>query len=262
MPNNRQGYYRQIGKGDASFSSFVPVPLQEIYINVTTEMNRLCEVISERLETLETKSDEELDMLINDEVSDSWALSNNNEDTDEEDEQEMADLRRATEYAFSALDELPLSGRIIKNAHYLMLQSPRYDKKYPGEFRTSPIWIGHRDTNLQNAAFIPPTGEDMSEAFYQLEQYINTPQNYSPFIQAALIHYQFETIHPFIDGNGRIGRLMVMLFLHNIGLLQKPVLSLSSNLRKAEKSYYSGISHVQTVGSYEKWIDFFLHSLM
>lgn len=100
------------------------------------------------------------------------------------------------------------------------MQGEHNEKKYPGEFRTSPIWMGDEHDTLKSAPFIPPAPDDMLKAFYDLEQYINADDDVHPLIKAALIHYQFEVIHPFIDGNGRVGQLLTLLFLNERGILK------------------------------------------
>lgn len=118
-----------------------------------------------------------------------------------------------------------------------MCQSALYEKKYPGEFRTSPVWIGPEGCNLKNALFVPPTEEDMTEAFSELEKFIHEESNLHPLVQAALIHYQFETIHPFIDANGRTGRLLNLLFLLDHKAIRKPALIFSYTLGKYGVQY-------------------------
>ena len=134
-------------------------------------------------------------------------------------------------------------------------------KKNPGEFRRSQSWIGPAGSTLKNARYIPPNVEDMTSAMSELEKYINESQEYDPLVQAALIHYQFETIHPFLDGNGRIGRLLILLYLIQQNLLGQPVLYVSYFLKKNQIEYYDRISEVRRTGNYEQWIRFFLEAL-
>lgn len=170
-------------------------------------------------------------------------------------------LRNALEYGLDHLETLPLSGRIIKDMHWIAMQGEHNEKKYPGEFRKSPIWIGDEHDTLATAPFIPPSPDDMLEAFYGLEEYINAEEDVNPLVKAALIHYQFEVIHPFIDGNGRLGRLLVLLFLVDKGLLHGCTINLSGVLHIRQFFYYSGIASVEISGTYEKWIRFFLKAL-
>lgn len=120
---------------------------------------------------------------------------------------------RATEFATLRLKTLPLCNRLIKETHAVLLESVRGGEKNPGEFRYSQNWIGGQGSTLKNARYIPPNPIDMLAAMSDLEKYINSDETLDPLIQVALIHYQFETIHPFLDGNGRVGRLLITLFL-------------------------------------------------
>lgn len=170
-------------------------------------------------------------------------------------------LIKAMEYALSALGSMPLSGRLLKNAHWMAMQGEHNGKKYPGEMRTSPIWIGAEDDTLNSAPFVPPSPEDMLKAFYDLEEYINADDETHPLIKAAMIHYQFEVIHPFVDGNGRVGRLMVMLFLIDRQVMHGFAVSISAAIRPKLFKYYAGIASVEVSGMYERWIRFFLQAL-
>jgi Fic family protein len=141
------------------------------------------------------------------------------------------------------------------------MEGVRGQEKYPGEFRRSQNWIGPVYCTLKDARFIPPNVEDMNAAMSALEIYINDNNQYDPLIQAALIHYQFETIHPFLDGNGRIGRLLILLYLMEQKLLSKPVIYVSYFLKKNQVEYYDRISEVRRSGNYEQWVTFFLEAL-
>ena len=184
-------------------------------------------------------------------------------DTDDglEWKKDAVNLNEASVYALEALDELPLSGRLLRNAHYLMCRSERYEKKYPGEFRISPVWIGRKNEGLQQALFVPPVEEDLTASFAELERYIHYEETEHVLVRAALIHYQFETIHPFIDANGRAGRLLNLLFLMDQGVLRQPVLQFSDILRRRPVAYYRQLQHVHDTGEYEPWVVFFLNAL-
>lgn len=182
-------------------------------------------------------------------------------DEDDRLKEDTDNLLKATLYAFRVKDELPLSGRLLKQCHYLLCQSEHYAKKYPGEFRTSPVWIGWNGSSLQNALFIPPVYEDMIKAISDLEHYIHYEEQENVFVRAALIHYQFEMIHPFIDGNGRIGRLLNLLFLAEKKVLSQPLLPLSYLLSRNAIRYYRQIQQVNETGAYEDWVHFFLTML-
>ena len=125
---------------------------------------------------------------------------------------------RATEFAINRLRSLPLCCRLIKETHAVLMAGVRGQEKSPGEFRYSQNWIGGQGSTLKNARYIPPNPEDMNQAMIDLEKYMNAEDDLDPLIRAGLIHYQFETIHPFLDGNGRVGRLLITLFLMEKGL--------------------------------------------
>ena len=142
------------------------------------------------------------------------------------------------------------------------MQGEHNEKKYPGEFRTSPIWMGDEHDTLESAPFIPPAPDDMLKAFYDLEQYINADDDVHPLIKAALIHYQFEVIHPFIDGNGRVGQLLTLLFLNERGILKGAAVNLPRVFHLRQFRYFTGLASVEISGTYEKWVRFFLEALM
>ncbi|WP_312644152.1 Fic family protein [Hydrogenoanaerobacterium sp.] len=168
---------------------------------------------------------------------------------------------KATDFAIARLNELPLCNRLIKEAHAVLMAGVRGQEKNPGEFRYSQNWIGGQGSTLKNARFIPPTPEDMTAAMSDLEKYINGDDALDVLIRAALIHYQFETIHPFLDGNGRIGRLLITLYLMAKGVLTTPALYISYFLKKNRIEYYDRMSEVRRNGNYEQWIKFFLQAI-
>jgi len=168
---------------------------------------------------------------------------------------------KATNFAIARLDELPLCNRLIKEAHAVLMTGVRGQEKNPGEFRYSQNWIGGQGSTLKNARFIPPAPEDMTVAMSDLEKYINDDDGLDVLIRAALIHYQFETIHPFLDGNGRIGRLLITLYLMDKGVLTTPALYISYFLKKNRIEYYDRMSEVRRNGNYEQWIKFFLQAI-
>ena len=163
---------------------------------------------------------------------------------------------KATEFAIERLKTLPLCTRLIKETHAILLSNVRGSEKNPGELRSSQNWIG--GSTLQNARYIPPNVEDMKIAMSDLEKFINSDNNLDPLICASLIHYQFETIHPFLDGNGRVGRLLIILYLIEKDILSTPVLYLSYFLKKNRIEYYDRMTEVRRNGNYEQWIKFFL----
>ena len=167
---------------------------------------------------------------------------------------------RATEFALERLKTLPLCNRLIKETHAVLLESVRGQEKNPGEFRYSQNWIGGQGSTLKNARYIPPNPEDMLTAMSDLEKYINSDDPLDPLIQAALIHYQFETTHPFLDGNGRVGRLLITLFLMEKDILSTPALYISYYLKMNRIEYYDRMTQVRRTGDYEQWISFFLQA--
>lgn len=168
---------------------------------------------------------------------------------------------RACTYAINRLNKLPLCNRLLREIHGELLAGVRGQEKNPGEFRRSQNWIGAANCTLREARYIPPNVEDMNEALNDLERYMNDGDDYDPLIRIALIHYQFETIHPFLDGNGRVGRLMILLYLMEQGYISKPIIYISYFLKKNQIEYYDRISEVRRSGNYEQWIAFFLEAV-
>lgn len=157
---------------------------------------------------------------------------------------------KATEYALNRLNALPLCNRLIKETHRILTEGVRGQEKSPGEFRYSQNLIGGQNSNIKTARYIPPNVLDMQEAMSDLEKYINSDDSLDPLIQAALIHYQFETIHPFLDGNGRIGRLLITLFLIDKKVISCPALYISYFLKMNRIEYYDRMSQVRKTGDY------------
>ena len=168
---------------------------------------------------------------------------------------------KATEFALNRLHSLPLCNRLIKETHAVLMEGVRGQEKSPGEFRYSQNWSGGQGSTIQNARYIPPNPEDMQTAMSDLEKYMNGDDSLDPLIQAALIHYQFETTHPFLDGNGRVGRLLITLFLMEKGILSRPALYISYFLKMNRIEYYDRMTQVRKTGDYEQWVMFFLQAL-
>ena len=168
---------------------------------------------------------------------------------------------KATEYALDRLQSLPLCNRLLRETHAVLMKNVRGQEKNPGEFRRSQNWIGGQGSTLKNARYIPPDPENMEAAMSDLEKYMNEDDSLDMLIQAALIHYQFETIHPFLDGNGRIGRLLITLYLIEKGILSSPALYISYFLKKNRVEYYDRMTEVRSKGNYEQWIIFFLQAI-
>lgn len=168
---------------------------------------------------------------------------------------------RAINFAVERMKGFPLCNRLIREIHAVLMKSIRGCDKTPGEFRKSQNWIGGAGSTLKNARYIPPNYKDMLKAMNDLERFINREDGMDPIIKSALIHYQFESIHPFLDGNGRIGRLLITLFLMKEGILSSPVLYLSCYLKANRTEYYDRLSDIRNNGTFEQWIKFFLRGI-
>ncbi|MEC4273626.1 Fic family protein [Adlercreutzia sp. R25] len=168
---------------------------------------------------------------------------------------------KATRFALTRLQEIPLCGRLLKEVHEVLMGGVRGQEKNPGEFRRSQNWIGPGGGSLRDARYIPPNVEDMHEAIANLERFMNEPCELDPLVCAALAHYQFETIHPFLDGNGRVGRLLILLYLIECGLIGEPTIYISYFLKKNQVEYYDRMMEVRCSGNYEQWVRFFLEAV-
>ena len=176
------------------------------------------------------------------------------------DAQEVVNYVKALDYGIQRLKTLPMSTRLIRELHAILLKD--FPHKTPGEFKRTQNWIGPARSTLQTASFIPPNPEDTLEAMSELEKYLHNPAPYSELINCALIHYQFETIHPFLDGNGRVGRLLIVLYLYWKGLVEKPLLYASYYFKKHRQEYDDRLTMVRETGNYEQWVDFFLKAMI
>jgi len=223
-----------------SFARLVPNIDLFIQLHVTKEA-----VISSRIEGTQTNMDEAL--LPFEEVSPERR----------NDWQEVNNYIRAINEAIVELQKLPISSRLLKDTHQTLLQSVRGEHKLPGTYRTSQNWIG--GNSLADAVFIPPAHQLVSELMGDLEKFLNNDEiNVPALVRIAIVHYQFETIHPFLDGNGRIGRLMITLFLVSEGILDKPLLYLSLYFEKNKSLYYDNLSRVRTHNDMLQWLKYFL----
>ena len=177
------------------------------------------------------------------------------------DVEDVVNYVRAIEFAVGRLEELPLCNRLLKEVHAVLMEDTRGQEKNPGEFRRSQNWIGGQGCTLREARYIPPSPDDMTRAMADLENYIHADDGQDVLVRAALVHYQFETIHPFLDGNGRVGRLLIVLFLMEKGILATPALYISYFLKKHRMEYYDRMTEVRERGSYVQWVKFFLGAL-
>jgi Fic family protein len=230
---------RQLGRLDM-FSEYVPNLDLFIQMHVTKEATK-----SSRIEDTRTEIEEAI--LPEEEISaerrDDWVEVNN--------------YIRAMRHCMDALDRLPFSTRLLREAHATLMQGVRGAEKMPGEFRTSQNWLG--GSNPGNARFVPPAQENVPALMGDLETFAhNDDLHLPPLLRAGIMHYQFETIHPFLDGNGRIGRLMIPLYLISSGILKQPVLYLSDYLERNREEYYERLTRVRDHNELSGWLHFFL----
>ena len=277
---NRAGYFKSNLSGEMAYQSFVPaqlppappVDLGNEGLTLLIQANRQLAL----LEGLATRIPN-MDLFVSMYVRKEALLSSQIEGTqatlddvldpllDENANRNVADVInyiKASEFAIKRLQELPLCNRLIKETHAVLMEGVRGQEKNPGEFRYSQNWIGGQGSTLKNARYIPPNPEDMNEAISDLEKYMNSEDGLDPLVRAALIHYQFETIHPFLDGNGRVGRLLITLFLMEKKILTTPALYISYFLKRNRIEYYDRMTEVRRKGNYEQWINFFLQAVM
>ena len=167
----------------------------------------------------------------------------------------------ALNHGMSRLNDLPLSLRLLKEIHQILLAGVRGENKHPGEFRTTQNWIGSAGCSLNEASFVPPPPHEMMKALADLELFMHTENSIPKLVQIALIHAQFEMIHPFLDGNGRIGRLLIAFWLYNQKILNYPLLYISYYLKKHRIEYYDRLRDVSEFGKWEEWVVFFLEAV-
>ncbi|MBI4267588.1 MAG: Fic family protein, partial [Chloroflexi bacterium] len=177
------------------------------------------------------------------------------------DVREVQNYVRAMEYGLKRLNELPLSLRFIRELHGVLMEGVRGQHATPGEFRQSQNWIGSPGATLNEATFVPPPVPEMLECLSQLEKFLHAESRLPPLVQAAMVHYQFEAIHPFLDGNGRIGRLLVALLLCQRNVLSKPLLYLSAFFEQRRQEYYDLLLKISSTGAWREWIEFFLKAV-
>ena len=175
--------------------------------------------------------------------------------------EDVAEVERyiaATRRGYELVKTLPLTQRLILDLHRILLSGVRGEEKLPGEFRTSPVWVGSPTDSPDTALYVPPLPADLPDLIADWERFVNTPGNLPTLVRSGLMHYQFETIHPFLDGNGRIGRLLINLMLMEEGRLGTPLLYLSGYLERHRSEYYDRLQAVRESGRIQEWLQFFL----
>ncbi len=278
--DNCAGHLKTNLSGEMAYKSFVPTPLPpKPSIELTEDMINLLIKANSQLAVLESLATRipNVELFVSMYVRKEALMSSQIEGTqatledvldpmiEANTNRNVADVVnyiKATEFAIKRLNELPLCNRLIKETHAVLMEGVRGQEKSPGEFRRSQNWIGGQGSTLKNARYIPPSPDDMIEAMSDLEKYINADDELDALIRAALIHYQFETIHPFLDGNGRVGRLLITLFLMEKKVLSTPALYISYFLKKNRVEYYDRMTEVRAKGNYEQWVTFFLRALL
>ncbi|MBO9127847.1 MULTISPECIES: Fic family protein [unclassified Rhizobium] len=277
QPKNRLGRFVETTAASETVSAFVPPPLPpEPAIDVLSLLERLS--LAERalgrldgITMLLPRQELFLYMYVRKEAVLSSQIEGTQStlsdllwfETEAQAGQPVDDIREVSNYVdammygLERLETLPMSLRLIREMHARLLQSGRGGSKDPGEFRRSQNWIG--GTRPGNALFVPPPITEMAGCLDAFEHFIHDDQSRLPaLIKAGLLHVQFETIHPFLDGNGRIGRLLVTLYLCMNGVLRKPLLYLSLYLKSHRREYYRLLQEVREQGNWEAWLDFFL----
>ncbi len=273
LENYIAGQYR---KDPTGYSYFLPTAINDIWEWNDRSINTLLEKAAIKLGELNSFSKlvPNVDLFIQMHVSKEAVISSRIEGTQTKideaflDEKDIAPERRndwrevnnyinALNTAIKELQTLPISTRLLKKTHQILLQNVRGEHKQPGEFRTSQNWIG--GNTLADAVFIPPHHMYATELMSDLEKFLNNNENQVPaLIKIGIAHYQFETIHPFLDGNGRIGRLLITLFLVEQKILNKPLLYLSAYFEKNKGLYYDNLTFVRTKNDMKQWLKYFL----
>ena len=276
----KSGIYKTNFSGEAEYKSFYPTNLKEIkfeyFDNYTTELLIKANTLIGELNGISSSiadmnqfvaSYVRKEALFSSQIEGTQAtlediLNAENEISVNADVEEVVNYVKALNYAIKLLDDYPICNRYIRMVHEVLMNGVRGSEKNPEEFRKSQNWIGPAGSNLKNARYIPPTVDDMNECMSDLEKYINEDSNIDELIKIALIHYQFETIHPFLDGNGRIGRMLIILYLISTKKLKYPCFYISYYLKRNQMEYYQRMSDIRNRGDYLQWIEFFLNGII
>lgn len=231
----------QLGKLDGYAQQ---IPNVDLYIkmHVKVEANK-----SSRIEGTRTTLDEDL-------------LSKDDIDPEKRNDwQEVQNYVDAMNYGIERINEIPISTRLIKEIHSILMKNVRGKDKNPGEYRTSQNWIG--GSRPGNAVYVPPIASEINNCLNDLEKFINNDKINTPdLVKIAMIHYQFESIHPFLDGNGRTGRIIIPLYLLNKGIITTPCFYISNYIEENKNAYYNFLSRVRTNNDMISWIKFFLEA--
>ena len=281
IEENGQGTLRNNLSGKLAYYSFFPTPLQSLrQLNLTEETYRTLSACSRKLGELEgmlyfvPNADMYLTMYVRKEALLSSQiegtqctfddlLSPSQTQLHHKDVADVVNYVRAVDRSVELLKKMPLCTRLLRQVHAVLLDGVRGTEKNPGELRSSQNWIGPSGCTIATASFVPPNIEDLSNTLQDLERFINEPQvEMDPIVRAALVHYQFETAHPFLDGNGRLGRLLITLMLINDGVLHSCLFYPSFQFKKNRSEYYRQLTSVRERGTYEEWIEFFCNSLL
>ena len=272
----KSGTYKQ----QYQYKSFCPVKINQTWVWDDPQINILLEQATQGLGELNAYSfivpdiDLFIQMHIIKEANHSSKIEGTQTELEEalmkkedlapekrDDWQEVQNYVNAINFAIKQLNKLPLSNRMLRDTHAILMEGVRGENRNPGEFRKSQNWIG--GSTIADAVFVPPHHEDVSELMTDLEKFWHNKSIDVPhLIKIAISHYQFETIHPFLDGNGRIGRLLITLYLVSNNLLKKPSLYLSDFLEKHRTSYYDALSRARESNDLIHWIRFFLNAII
>lgn len=276
---NRAGHYEIVPLGIASYKAYIPSslpPLPEIEMNaeLISLLGKAHNVLGQLESTSKLLPDVKLflgsyvrkEALLSSQIEGTQATLEDvlNSEVTAAVNLEVDDVINyvgALNFAIQKMESLPICNRLLCETHRVLLQGVRGQDKNPGEFRRSQNWIGAAGSTLQNARYIPPTPENMLICMGELEKFIHESE-LDILIKTSLVHYQFETIHPFLDGNGRIGRMLIILMLMNERVLSSPILYMSLFLKINRIEYYDRLSEVRNKGNYEQWIKFFLQGVI